>query len=58
VTTEAKPDPSGTTRLRIAARLREAIIQGRFLPGEALKIRDLAEAFGTSTQPVRGVTNQ
>ncbi len=39
---------------QIAAKLREAIVQGRFLPGEALKIRDIAEAFGTSTQPVRG----
>jgi DNA-binding GntR family transcriptional regulator len=39
---------------RIASQLREAIIQGRFVPGEALKIRDIAEAFGTSTQPVRG----
>lgn len=58
MTTRTPPDTSGTTQLRIAAQLREAIIQGRFLPGEALKIRDIAEAFGTSTQPVRGAIKQ
>lgn len=48
----------GTAPLEIAARLREALVQGQFLPGEALKIRDLAEAFGTSTQPVRSAIKQ
>ncbi len=52
--TEADP----TAQTRIAARLREALVQGRFVPGQALKIRDLAEAFGTSTQPVRGAIKQ
>ena len=47
-----------TTQARIAARLREALVQGRFVPGQALKIRDLAEAFGTSTQPVRAAIKQ
>ena len=55
----ATADAGGhTTQTRIAERLREAIVQGRFAPGQALKIRDLAEAFGTSTQPVRGAIKQ
>ncbi len=48
----------GKAPLEIAARLREALVQGQFMPGEALKIRDLAEAFGTSTQPVRSAIKQ
>ena len=54
----AKSVPSGTVQHQVAARLREALVQGRFLPGEALKIRDIAEAFGTSTQPVRAAIKQ
>lgn len=48
----------GMVHAKIAAQLREALVQGRFVPGEALKIRDIAEAFGTSTQPVRGAIKQ
>jgi DNA-binding GntR family transcriptional regulator len=50
--------PPETVQSRITAQLREALVQGRFVPGEALKIRDIAEAFGTSTQPVRGAIKQ
>ena len=34
--------------------IREALLAGRFQPGERLKIRDLAAAWGTSPMPVRG----
>lgn len=33
--------------------LRDALLAGRFRPGERLKIRDLAAAWGTSPMPVR-----
>ncbi|MNO53872.1 HTH-type transcriptional regulator McbR [compost metagenome] len=33
--------------------LRQALLSGRFRPGERLKIRDLAEQWGTSPMPVR-----
>lgn len=35
-------------------RLREGLLAGRFEPGEALKLRDLAARWGTSPMPVRG----
>lgn len=35
------------------ATLAEALIQGRFQPGQRLKIRDLAAQLGTSVTPVR-----
>jgi DNA-binding GntR family transcriptional regulator len=34
-------------------RIRESLLEGRFQPGERLKIRDLAAAWGTSPMPVR-----
>jgi DNA-binding GntR family transcriptional regulator len=34
-------------------RIREALLAGRFQPGQALKIRDLAAQWGTSPMPVR-----
>ena len=34
-------------------RIREGLLEGRFQPGERLKIRDLAAAWGTSPMPVR-----
>ena len=33
--------------------LKRALMEGRFLPGECLKIRTVANALGTSTMPVR-----
>ncbi|TRX73900.1 GntR family transcriptional regulator [Pseudomonas mangiferae] len=38
---------------RLYQALRQALLDGRFQPGEALKIRDLASAWGTSPMPVR-----
>ncbi|MCY1364285.1 HTH-type transcriptional regulator McbR [compost metagenome] len=34
-------------------RLRDGLLAGHFQPGERLKIRDLASAWGTSPMPVR-----
>lgn len=34
-------------------RLREGLLAGQFKPGERMKIRDLASAWGTSPMPVR-----
>lgn len=38
---------------RVYAQLREAIMTGRFAPGQALSLRGVAEAVGSSTMPVR-----
>ncbi|QRG05934.1 GntR family transcriptional regulator [Xanthobacter dioxanivorans] len=38
---------------RAHAQLREALLAGRFEPGSALVLRQLAETFGTSITPVR-----
>jgi DNA-binding GntR family transcriptional regulator len=37
----------------IYGKLCDALIQGQFRPGDRLKIRDLAEQFGTSVTPIR-----
>src|SRR3954465_8001989 len=42
-----------TMQERVYQELRNALYQGRFLPGEVLTIRSLAEALGTSPMPVR-----
>lgn len=38
---------------RLYQRIREALLKGRFQPGQRLKIRDLAAEWGTSPMPVR-----
>lgn len=38
---------------RLYQRIREGLLEGRFQPGERLKIRDLAAQWGTSPMPVR-----
>lgn len=38
---------------RVYAQLREAIMSGRFAPGQLLSLRNVAEAVGSSTMPVR-----
>ncbi len=52
------PVPRGTVQERVHAELRTLLMQGRFQPGQALKIADLAAAFGTSHQPVREAIRQ
>jgi DNA-binding GntR family transcriptional regulator len=42
-----------TVQERVYRELREALYQGRFMPGEVLTIRALATALGTSPMPVR-----
>jgi DNA-binding GntR family transcriptional regulator len=42
-----------TMQERVYQELRDALYQGRFLPGEVLTIRSLAAALGTSPMPVR-----
>ena len=37
----------------VYARLSEALVKGRFAPGQRLTIRDLAQSLGTSVTPVR-----
>jgi len=47
-----------TVQERVYAELRKLLMQGRFQPGQALKIADLAAVFGTSHQPVREAIRQ
>lgn len=47
------PVDTTTLKERIYLRLREAISQGDFIPGEVLTIRTLAASLGTSAMPVR-----
>ena len=50
-----KLDPIDHSNLgnAVYSHLCEALVQGRFQPGDRLKIRDLAEQLGTSVTPVR-----
>ena len=47
-----------TLRGRVYVELRAAIMKGTFEPGQALTVRGLAEAFGTSPTPVREALQQ
>jgi DNA-binding GntR family transcriptional regulator len=42
-----------TVQARVHGALRHFLMIGRFQPGQALKINELAKAFGTSAQPIR-----
>ena len=44
------PGPPGGT---VYERLRHAIVEGEYAPGQRLKVAELAAAYGTSTNPVR-----
>ncbi|SFU75202.1 transcriptional regulator, GntR family [Methylobacterium sp. 174MFSha1.1] len=44
-----------TVQGRVYLALQAALHQGRFVPGEAVTIRSLAQAVGTSPMPIRGV---
>lgn len=46
-------DPGTTQQDDTYARLRQWVTVGRFLPGERLKIRDVAAALGVGVMPVR-----
>jgi DNA-binding GntR family transcriptional regulator len=47
-----------TVQERVYAELKKLLMQGRFQPGQALKIMDIAAVFGTSIQPVREAIRQ
>lgn len=47
-----------TLRSRVYAELKAAILKGKFSPGQALTVRGLADAFGTSPTPVREALQQ
>jgi DNA-binding GntR family transcriptional regulator len=60
-TSEARPDGGGVVELRgdLAARhLREAIVGGRFEPGERLRQAEIAAEMGISRVPVREALRQ
>jgi DNA-binding GntR family transcriptional regulator len=48
-----RPIDVTTVQERVYQELRNALYQGRFMPGEVLTIRGLAAALGTSPMPVR-----
>jgi DNA-binding GntR family transcriptional regulator len=50
---KVRPIDVTTVQERVYQELRDALYQGRFMPGEVLTIRALASALGTSPMPVR-----
>jgi DNA-binding GntR family transcriptional regulator len=42
-----------TMQEQVYQKLRDALMQGRFSPGDTMTLRALAEAFGTSPMPIR-----
>lgn len=50
---DVEPVQRETVQTRVHQQLRHLLMVGRFQPGQALKIHDLADVFGTSAQPVR-----
>lgn len=50
--------PRDTLRDRVYEGLREELLRGSFEPGQALTVRRLAAAFGTSPTPVREALQQ
>jgi DNA-binding GntR family transcriptional regulator len=47
-----------TVLARVHHELRRALMQSRFAPGQKLTLRQLADAFGVSTMPVRGAVDR
>lgn len=52
------PVDRGTIQERVYQKLREALMQGRFSPGDPVTLRALANALGTSSMPVREALRQ
>jgi DNA-binding GntR family transcriptional regulator len=50
--------PNGTAHSRVYAGLKSALINGDYLPGQRLVVRQLAEQFETSAMPVREALRQ
>lgn len=55
---DASPITIETVQDRIYRQLRVWLMEGRFHPGQRLKIQELATLFGTSSQPVREAIRQ
>jgi DNA-binding GntR family transcriptional regulator len=53
-----KIEPSQSLAQKVAARLRQAIIEGEFPPGAVIAEEMLAQSFGVSRTPVREALNQ
>lgn len=51
--TPPPPPVAGGTAIRVADSLRDAILKGRYLPGERIRQEELAERYGASRVPVR-----
>jgi DNA-binding GntR family transcriptional regulator len=52
------PVTRSTMHDRVYGDLRERLMRGQFAPGQPLTISELADAFGTSAQPVRDAIRQ
>lgn len=52
-TLKIEPVRRDTMQARVHEELRRMLMLGQFGPGQALKLNDLADAFGTSAQPIR-----
>lgn len=52
------PVDRGTIQERVYQQLRDALMKGRFAPGDTVTLRSLAQAFGTSAMPVREALRQ
>lgn len=55
---QLSPVDVSTVQEKVYQSLRLALLKGQFLPGEAVSIRKLAAAFGTSPMPVREATKR
>src|SRR5919112_2312668 len=53
-----KLEPSQSLAQKVAARLRQAIVEGEFPPGAVVAEEMLAQSFGVSRTPVREALNQ
>ena len=51
--TDGPPAATGAASARVAAYLREAILDGSIAPGDRIRQEDVAERFGASRLPVR-----
>lgn len=55
---EAPPGASFTANSRVYAGLKKALMNGDFVPGQRLVVRQIAEQFNTSPMPVREALKQ
>ncbi|MBM3550041.1 MAG: GntR family transcriptional regulator [Alphaproteobacteria bacterium] len=53
ISAKLEPIENRTLRERVRQELKTALMAGRFVPGETVTVRSVAEALGTSPMPVR-----